>query len=55
MKVTERCADCKHLSFDSICKHPEPVELMFKNNNHRIKHPKLSWCVNIEIKEKESK
>ena len=51
-----RCIDCNYLTLDSHCTHHDPVKTMFlKKNDNRIKHPEVSWCVNIEIKKEKEK
>ena len=49
----KHCIDCEYLTLEGKCTNKGHI---LAKEDSRIKHPEVSWCVNIEIKkEKERK
>ena len=48
----KHCTDCKHLRLDNTC---DDKDHILESEDKRIKHPEVSWCVNIEIKKEKEK
>ena len=48
----KHCIDCKDLTIEGKCTNENHILV---SENKRIKHPEVSWCVNIEIKKEKEK
>ena len=48
----KHCIDCEYLTLEGKCTDKDHI---LESEDKRIRHPEVSWCVNIEIKKEKAK